>query len=101
MGAIAANTHAGLKDDTIEKLGHGLLPGNSALVIVSSREYLGAMQEYAAGERATAAVKKLTANISEHVVRGQNAAYLVNAAIRSVSCHQLGAEDGIAKLLGI
>ena len=59
------------------------------------------MQDYAAEERVTAVVKKQATNISEHVVRGQNAAYLVTAAGRSISCHQLGAEDDIARLLGI
>jgi uncharacterized membrane protein len=101
LGAFAANTDAGLNDETAEELGRALQSGNSALVVVSSREYLGAIQEYAAEEETTAAIQKLTAGISEHVVKGQNAAYLVTSAGRSVSCHQLDAEDEIAKLLGV
>jgi len=101
LGAFAASSDAGLKDETAEELGRALQAGNSALVVVSSREYLGAIQEYAAEEETTAAIQKLTAGISEHVVKGQNAAYLVTSAGRSVSCHQLDAEDDIAKLLGV
>ncbi len=101
LGAFAANTDAGLNDETAEELGRALQAGNSALIIVSSRKYLGAIQEYAAEEETTAAIKKLTTGISENVVKGQNAAYLVTAAGRSVSCRQLDAEDDIAKLLGI
>ncbi|UCG26136.1 MAG: DUF1269 domain-containing protein [Chloroflexota bacterium] len=101
LGAFAASTDAGLNDDTAEELGRALKSGNSALVVVSSREYLGAIQEYAAEEETTAAIQKLTAGISEHMEHGQNVAYLVTAAGRSVSCHRLDADDDVAKLLGL
>ena len=101
LGALAANTDAGLKDETLEKFGLALQSGNSSLIIVSSHEYLSAIQEYAAEENKTAVIQKLTADISEHMDHGQNAAYLVTAAGRSVSCHQLEPDDKIAKLLGI
>ena len=52
-------------------------------------------------DEATAVVKKLTADISEHMVHEQKAAYLITAAGRSISCHQLDASDETAKLLGI
>lgn len=101
LGAFAANTDAGLKDENMEKVGQALMAGNSALLIVLSRASLSQMQEYAAEEETTAAIQKLTASISEHMVNGQNAAYHVTAAGRSVSCHQLESEDKFARLLGL
>ena len=101
LGAFAASTDAGLKDEKLEEFGHALQSGNSALLIVSSREYLSARQEYAAEEEKEAVIQKLTADISEHMIHGQNAAYLVTAEGRSVSCHQLEPDDEIVKLLGI
>jgi uncharacterized membrane protein len=101
IGAFAANTDSGLKDETLEKFGRALQSGNSALFIVSSHEYLSAIQEYATEENATAVIQKLTADISEHMVHGQNAAYLVTAAGRSLSGHQLESDDEIVKLLGV
>lgn len=101
IGAFAASEDAGLRDDTLEKLGNALRSGNSALIIVSSREYLSAIRQYAADEEATAAIQKLTAAISEDMNRGQNAAYLVTAAGRSVSAHRAESDNKIVKLLGI
>ena len=101
IGAFAANTDAGLREDTLEEFGHALKSGNSALIIVSSREYLNAIQEYAAEEETAAAMKKLTAAVSENMIQGQNAAYLVTAAGRSVSVHRAKSDNKIVKLLGI
>lgn len=101
LGAFAANADAGLNDDNLERLGQALMAGNSALLIVPSRANLSQMQEYAAQEEIEAAIKKLTAGISQHMVDGQNVAYHVTAAGRSVSCHQLPANDTYVELLGI
>jgi uncharacterized membrane protein len=101
LGGFIASADSGLKDDRLEDVGHALEPGNSALLIVSSHAYLQAMQEYAGDEDKTAAMHKLTKGISEHMVHGQNAAYHITAAGRSVSCHQLEPDDKIAKLLGV
>lgn len=101
IGMFAADTDAGLRDDTLERFGHALQSGNSVLIIVSSREYLSAIQEYAAEEEATAAIKKLTTSISDDMVHGRNAAYLVTSAGRSVSAHRAESDNEIVKLLGI
>lgn len=101
LGAFAANTDAGLDDDNMERVGQALMSGNSALLIVPSRADLSQAQEYAAEEEIEAAIKKLTAGISDHMVKGQNAAYHVTAAGRSVSCHELEADNPFAKLLGV
>jgi uncharacterized membrane protein len=101
LGGLVASADSGLKDDRLEEVGHALESGNSALLIVSSHEYLGAMQEYAGEEDTLMAMKKLTKGISEHMVQGQNAAYLITAAGRSVSCHQLESDDTFAKLLSL
>jgi uncharacterized membrane protein len=101
LGGFAASADAGLKDDRLQDVGHALESGNSALLIISSHDYLRAMQEYAGEEDTTAAMHKLTKGISEHMVQGQNVAYSITAAGRSVSCHDLDAGGEIAKLLGV
>lgn len=101
LGGFVASTDSGLKDDRLEDVGHALESGNSALLIVSSREYLGAMQEYASEEDTRIAMQKLTKGISEHMVHGENVAYIITSAGRSVSCHPLESDDPIAKLLGV
>lgn len=101
LGAFAANSDAGLKDDNVARLGQALMSGNSALLIVPDRGNLSQMQEYAAEEEVEAAIQKLIAGIAENMANGQNVAYHVTAAGRSVSCHQLEAEDSYVMLLGI
>ena len=101
LGAFAANTDAGLKDENVAKVGQALMSGNSALLVVLSRANLSQMQEYAAEEDTTVAIQKLTAGISENMVQGQNVAYHITAAGRSVSCHPLEAGDKFAQLLDI
>ena len=100
IGGFAANTDSGISDERLEDVGHALQSGNSALIIVSRHDYLQAMQEYAADEYTTRALKKLTTGISENMVHGKNAAYLITSAGRSVSCHRLRNEN-IAALLSV
>lgn len=100
IGGFAANADSGISDDRLEDVGHALQSGNSALIIVSRHDYLQAMQEYAADEYTTRALKKLTTGISEHMIHGQNVAYLITSAGRSVSCHRLR-DDNIAALLEV
>lgn len=101
IGALFASHDGGIRDDRLEEIGQALKSGNSALLIVSDREYLQTMRQYADEDSATKAVKKLTAGISENMTRGQNVAYLITTAGRSMSCHQLDADHEAAKLLGI
>ena len=98
---FAANADAGLNDDNIERVGRALMSGNSALLIVPSRDNLRQMQEYAGEEEAEAAIQKLTAGIADSMLHGQNAGYHVTAAGRSVSCHELEADNPFAKVLGV
>jgi uncharacterized membrane protein len=100
LGALAANTDAGLDDDNLQRVGQALMAGNSALLVVPSRANLNQMQEYAAEEETETAIKKLSAGIAEHMVRGSNVAFHVTAAGKSVSCHQLGSDNVFAQLIG-
>lgn len=100
LGGFMANTDAGIKDERLEDVGYSLQSGNSALVIVSSHDYLRNMQEYADDDKTTRAVNKLRSGISEHMIRGQNIAYHITSAGRSVSCHRLR-DESIAELLGV
>jgi uncharacterized membrane protein len=101
LGGFVASADSGLKDEGLEDVGHALESGNSALLIVSSHDYLRAMHEYAGEEDMTAAMHKLTKGISKHVVHGQNVAYTITAAGRSVSCHELDTSGEIRELLEI
>jgi len=101
LGGFVANADSGLKDEGLEDVGHALESGNSALLIVSSHDYLQSMREYAGEEDTAAAMHKLTKGISEHVVHGQNMAYIITAAGRSVSCHELETGGEISELLGV
>lgn len=101
LGGFVASADSGLKDDRLENVGHALESDNSAILIVSSHEYLQAMHEYAGEEDTTEAMKKLTKGISQHMGHGRNVAYTITAAGRSVSCHELTARGDIAELLGV
>jgi len=101
LGGFVASADSGVKDDRLEDVGHALESGNSALLIISSHDYLQSMQEYAGEADTTAAMQKLTKGIAQHMVHGENVAYSITAAGRSVSCHERETNDEIAELLGI
>lgn len=101
VGGFFANADGGIKDERLEDVGHALESENSALLIVSDQEYLRGMRAYADEEDTMVAVRKLTDGISEHVQRGQNVAYVITAAGRSVSCHQVDPASEIARLLEV
>jgi uncharacterized membrane protein len=101
LGGLAANHDAGVKDERLEDIGHALQPGNSALLIVSDPEHLGVMREYAGDQETEEAVRKLTKGISEHMASGNNVAYMITSAGRSVSCHELDPDMAAAGLLNI
>ena len=100
LGMFVANHDAGIRDVRFEQVGSALESGNSALVIVSSREYLKNMQDYASAEDVDIAMKKLTDGIHHYVEHENNVAYLLTSAGRSVSCHLLR-DETILELLGI
>lgn len=99
LGAFVTGSDAGISDDALERVGRALMSGNSALVVVPSRDNLTQIREYGAEEETEAAIRKLTAGIAEQMVNGQNAAYHITAAGRSVSCHPLEADNAFARLL--
>ncbi len=101
LGGFAANTDSGLNDDRLEDIGHALQSGNSALLVVSDHNYLRDMREFAGEEDTTEAVKKLTNGVSAHMVRGENVAYIITSAGRSVSCHDLDSDSDAAAFLGV
>jgi uncharacterized membrane protein len=101
LGGVVANADAGIKDERLEDVGYALESSNSALLLVSDQDYLLNMREYAGEEDTIEAMKKLTNGISAHMVRGQNVAYTITAAGRSVSCHDLELGSEIASLLRI
>ncbi len=101
VGGFAASSDSGFKSANLEEIGHALQSGNSALVAVTSHDYLKAAQTYADEENVTAVLQKLSKDIADHMERGQNVAYVVNAAGRSVSFHQIASDDKIAQLMGV
>ena len=101
LGGFAADSDRGIRDDRLEDVGYALMSGNSALLVVSDHDYLRALREYSHEQDAHIAVEKLTMGISENVKRGQNIAYTITSAGRSVSCHELDSGSEIAKLLGV
>jgi uncharacterized membrane protein len=101
IGGFAASADGGLKSENLEELGHALQSGNSALVIVSNKEYLTSAQEYVAEENLTAVLHELAESVSHNMVHGQNAAYLITVAGRSISLHQLGPTHEVINILDI
>ena len=101
VGGFVASSDSGIKDASLEDVGHALESGNSALLVVSSHDSLLAMQEYVSEEDLKMAMQKLTNGISEHMSQGQNVAYKITSAGRSMSCHELEASGAIAELLGV
>ncbi|MFN2161610.1 MAG: DUF1269 domain-containing protein [Candidatus Promineifilaceae bacterium] len=93
IGMFAANHDAGIKDERYEEVGHALEADNSALIIVSDRDYLQNMQNYAGEDETAIAMHKLTDGIHEHMVQGNSVAYRITSAGRSVSCHRLRDSD--------
>lgn len=101
LGSFVADTDSGIKDERLEDVGHALESSNSAIVIVSSHDYLQNMREYADEEDLMVAIDKLTKGISAHMTQGQNVAYILTSAGRSVSCHEIDPDTEIAEMLEV
>ena len=101
VGGFFANADGGINDERLADVGHALECENSALLIVSDQEYLRDMRAYADSEDTMVAVRKLTEGIAEHMRRGENVAYLITAAGRSVSCHEVAGGTELARLLEV
>lgn len=100
LGMFVASSDGGINDARYEEIGHALEAGNSALIIVSSHDYLQAMRDYAGEDETKAAMHKLTMGITEHMAHNQDVAYIITSAGRSVSCHLLR-DDALLELLSI
>lgn len=101
IGGFVANTDSGIKDERLEDIGHALQPTNSALLLVSDRDYLQNIREYGGDQDTMEAVRKLTKGISEHMAQAQNVAYIITSRGRSVSCHELEHDSEAATMLEV
>ena len=101
VGAVAAHGDAGFDDKSLQEIGVALKPGSSAVMAITSKQFLKAVRKDADQTDLKTAVKNLADDISAQLDAGKNVAYSLAITEEGVAVSQITADDESAQYLGI
>ena len=99
-GAVAAHKDSGFKDESLESVGVALKPNTSALAMITSHEFLKAMQEQASEDEIREMVANLAAEISDKLDQGKSMALGVILAEDGLAVREVAINEDSMELAG-
>jgi len=99
-GGIAASGDKGFRDENIETVGSALLPGTSAIVLITSHDALKAIQDKVPEEDIRTAVANLSAEIADKLAQNKSLAVRFLASEAGFGFTEIAADDNSAEVVG-
>ncbi len=99
-GGIAASGDKGFRDENIETVGSALLPGTSAIVLITSHEALKAIQERVPAEDIKTAVGNLSKEIAAQLAANKSLAVRFLLDEERLAFTEIAADDNSAEVVG-
>lgn len=99
LGGLASKGDAGYNDDSLKTLGVALLPATSAIVIITSSQFLKAMRDYSDDDQMQQAVAQLGKGISSNLANGNSVALGVLVTEAGVAVKQVVANQDAADVI--
>jgi uncharacterized membrane protein len=100
VGAAAAHKDSGFRDESLETVGVALKPSTSALAMITSHEFLKAMQEQAGEDESREMVANLAAEISDKLDQGKSMALGVILAEDGLAVREVAVDEDSAEVAG-
>jgi uncharacterized membrane protein len=99
-GAVAAARDTGFKDDSIKSVGVALKPNTSAIAMITSRDFLKAIQKEATEEETAQMVANLADEISSNLEAGKSMALGVILAEDGLAVKEVAVSEESAEIAG-
>jgi len=99
-GGIAASGDKGFRDENIETVGGALLPGTSAIVVITSHDALKAIQDKVPAEDIKTAVANLSEEIADKLAANKRLAVRFVLSQDGLGYTQIAADDNSAEVVG-
>ncbi|MCO6451903.1 MAG: DUF1269 domain-containing protein [Caldilineales bacterium] len=100
IGAIAAHGDAGFKDSSLSTIGVALKPSTSALAMITSHDFLKAVQQQVGDEQLAVFVSNLAAEISRLLEAGKSMALGLVLAEDGLAMQEIAVDDQSAEVVG-
>lgn len=101
IGAAAAHGDAGYRDENLKELGTALKPDTSAIVVITSHEFLKAVHDQVPEEEMAETTRKLAGEISDRLDEGKNVAIGILITEDGIGLKEVAVGDESAEMLGI
>ena len=99
-GAVASARDTGFKDDSLKSVGVALKPNTSALAMITSHDFLKAMQKQSSEEETAQMVANLADEISGNLDQGKSMALGVILAEDGLAVKEVAVDENSAEIAG-
>ncbi len=100
VGAAFAAPDKGFKNENLKTIGMALRPGTSALVVITSHDFLKAMQQQAPVEDIRTVVSNVATEISSQIAAGKNVALGLLLTDQGLAFKEVAADTQSAQVIG-
>jgi uncharacterized membrane protein len=101
IGAAAAKHDAGFKDESLKTVGIALKPDTSAVMAITSDDFLKALQQQVPVENIRQFVSSLAAEISDRLAEGKNLALGILLTEAGLAYKELAVDENSAQVIGV
>jgi len=101
VGAAAAHKDSGFRDESLESIGVALKTGTSALAVITSHDFLRAVQKEVDVADIRAAVNNLATEISSKLEEGKSMALGIVLSEEGLAVREIAVGDDSADIFGI
>ncbi len=98
IGGVAAHGDAGYSDKSLKTIGGGLLPGTSAVIAITSGEFLHAVRKEVPESETLAFSRELASDIHDSLQAGQDVVYGLAITENALGMTRIAADDESASV---
>ena len=100
VGAAIASSDQGFRNESLGTIGVALMPGTSALAVITSHAFLKAVQQQVPIEEIRGFVRNLSAELSRRLAEGKNVAIGLILTEKGLAIQEIAADDQSAQVIG-
>jgi uncharacterized membrane protein len=99
-GALAASKDSGFRNESLNMVGVALKPGTSAVVTITSHEFLKAVQKQVPVEQIREAVANLSTHLGDRLKQGKDVALGILLTDTGLAMQEIAVNDQSAEVVG-
>lgn len=100
VGGALAHGDKGFRNESLNTVGTALMPGNSAIAVITSRDFLKAVQQNVPIENIRTAVSNLAAELSNELAVGKDVAIGLLLTESGLAIKKIAADENSAEVVG-